>query len=172
MGVHLELQFPVILYSCKTNATPRWKRAIMGIKCLCHYRPKKPSRPPSCFNNVCLRASRKHGVLCGNLQYTWKCFMVIKSLLSQFNISSKGKDLLCWMATAFKTIRIFGGSFSSKCVIPGPSEGWWGQLTKGVYSPGSLGQKRDQTTNLHFPLRDTQNIPSCQAGKLILVLIS
>lgn len=94
MSAYLELQFPVILYSCKTNAAQTWKKCIVGIKCIYHYRlwQKKPSKPPSCFNNIYLHASSNHRILCENLQCARKCFMVIKSLLSWFNISSKGED--------------------------------------------------------------------------------
>lgn len=87
-------------------------------------------------------------------------------------LAPREKIFFCWMVAPFRPIRILGGSFFSKWVMPGPSEGWREHVTEGVYNPGSLGQIRDHTVSLHFPLRDTQNILSCQIGKLPWVLIS
>lgn len=70
MGAYLELQFPVILYSCKTNEAQMWKRVTTGIKCVSRYRlwQKKPSKPLSCVSNSHLHTSRKHRILCENFQ--------------------------------------------------------------------------------------------------------
>ena len=89
--------------------------------------------------------------------------MVIKSHLSSFNISSKGKDLFCWMSAAFRTIGILEVSFISKWVTA--SKGWLtGLPNQGYLHSGSMGQARDHTVSPISPWEIHWTFPPVKLG--------
>lgn len=130
---HLELQFPVILYSCKTNAAKIWKRIIMGVKCSSQYRlwQKKPSKPLFCFTSVYLQMSMKYIILCENLKWTWKCFMVIK--IPPYLILAPGKEYFLLNGSSLGTLE---GLLSQNDLYLDPVKAGRGDLTKVVYNFG------------------------------------